>query len=62
MTREEFIKAQTQLGLTNQQMADELYCSKSAIEKYRGGRLPVPKLVGKIIVFFVALLDEGKVL
>lgn len=49
MTKEEFIEAQTQLGLTNQGMADVLSCSKSAVEKYRGGINPIPKRVEAVI-------------
>jgi len=45
---------QSQLGLTNQQLADALDVSRSAIQKYRAGALPVPRSVIMAMRFMLA--------
>lgn len=41
MTPEQLIKAQAELGMTNQQLADAIGVSRETIVKLRGGQHPI---------------------
>ena len=49
MTPQEFKQAQLRLGLTNQQLADDLKVSLRAVEMWRQGARPIPGPVEVVI-------------